>query len=177
MSRRKKTVLAAAALLALAAAAFIYTRPLTIEQRYPFLDLSQCTQIRGYYYDGEGVAPVSFTIRPDDAHFEELLSMFRSAALKTRLRNILPSSGVKTHRSEEGDFQWEVMLRLEDVLFPSGDTGGGDMLHLVNFYGDLSLRFDGETVECAVSNQEQWLKEVLEIIRQYPDETDLGGGS
>lgn len=43
MKKRRGAALFAAVLLGAAAFAFIYTRPLTIEQRYPVLDLSHCT--------------------------------------------------------------------------------------------------------------------------------------
>ena len=61
------------------------------------------------------------------------------------------------------------MFRFEDVLFPSGDMGSGDMLHIENFYGDIDLSFDGEQMNCSVKNQEQWLKDVMSIIVQYSD--------
>lgn len=171
MKKRVKTAILLAVLLCLAAFVLVYTRPLTIEQRYPVLDMSQCTQVRGYYYDGSGAGHTQFTIYPEDAHFAEIIERFQSAAFRTKLRNLLPR-GTKVHQTQPGsenDFQWEVMFRFEDVLFPSGDTGSGDMLHVQNFYGDIDLSFDGELVNCSVKNQEQWLKEVMDIIVQYAD--------
>ncbi len=168
MKKRVKTTLFATALFCLFAFVLVYTRPLTIEQRYPVLDISQCTQIRGYYYDGTGVEFIHFTIYPDDTHFDEIIELFQSTAFRTKLRNLFPR-GTKTHRYNEGDFQWEIMFRFEDVLFPSGDMGSGDMLHIENFYGDIDLSFDGEQMNCSVKNQEQWLKDVMSIIVQYSD--------
>jgi len=168
MKKRVKTTFFVTVLFCIAAFVLVYTRPLTIEQRYPVLDISQCTQIQGYYYDGTGVEHIHFTIYPDDIHFDEIIEQFQVTAFKTKLRNIFPR-GTKTHRYNKGDFQWEIMFRFEDILFPSGDMGSGDMLHIRNFYGDIDLFFDGEQVNCSVKNQEQWLEDVMSILVQYSD--------
>jgi len=168
MKKRMKAIFVAVALLCIAASVFVYTRPLTIEQRYPVLDLSQCVLIRGFFNDGASVEGTQFTLAPDDPHFDEMIELFQSAAFRTSLRNIL-SRGAKIHPYKDGDYKWSVMFRFEDVLFPSGDTGSGDMLHINNFYGDVDLSFDGEQIECSVKNQEQWLKDVMSIITQYFD--------
>ena len=170
MKKRVITIILILVLLCIVAFVLVYTRPLTIEQRYPVLDISQCTQIRGYYYDGTDTENTPFTIYPDDPHFDEIVELFQSAAFETKLRNIFPQ-GTKTHPYSKGDFKWEVMFGFEDVLFPSGDMGSGDMLHIRNFFGDIDLSFGGEQVNCSVKNQEQWLKDVMNVITQYPDNT------
>ena len=38
------------------------------------------------------------------------------------------------------------------------------MLHLNNFFGDLDLRFDGETWPIRTADQEQWLSDVMARI-------------
>lgn len=81
--------------------------------------------------------------------------------------DLLPR-GTKNHRYREGDFQWTVLFRFENVLFPSKDTGTGDLLHVNNFYGDLTLYSDGETVQCGFSGQEPWARDVMDIITLYP---------
>ena len=167
----KKRIIAACIALGIVLAAFVYTRhtrPLTIEERYPVIDLSQCTLISGYFNDGTGDENERFTISPDDSHFDELIDLFQSAEFRTRLRNILPR-GIKIHPLQDGDYKWEVMFRFENVLFPSGDIGSGDMLHISNFFGDIDLSFDGQQVECSVKKQDEWLDDVMSIITQYPD--------
>lgn len=166
--KKKTKCLAAAAILAggLLAAA-IYTRPRTIAQRYPFLDLDQCIQIHGYYSEGIQAEDTRFLITPEDPHFKEALRLFGSPAFRTKLGNLLPR-GTKTHRYSEGDFQWIVLFRFESVLFPSKDTGTGDLLHVNNFYGDLTLYSDGETVQCGFSGQEPWTRDVMDIITLVP---------
>lgn len=168
-----KAAILAGVLLCIAAMVF-YTRPLTLEQRYPVLDMSQCTQIRGYYYDGTGTKDTPFTISPGDPHFDEVIERFRSAAFRTNLRNLFPQ-GTKTHRYDEGDFRWEVIFQFERVLFPNGDTGSGDMLHISNFFGDINVFFDGEEVNCSVRNQEQWAEDIMRIITRYSDEMRPSG--
>lgn len=165
MKKRIGAAFAAVILLCAAVFIFVYTRPLTIEQRYPVLDLSQCTLIQGSFQDGTG--ETQFTIAPGDPHFDEVIGRFRSAAFQTRLRNILPQ-GAKTHPYRDGDFKWSVTFRFEDVLFPGGDTGSGDMLRVNNFFGDIDLFFDGEQVNCSVKDQEQWLKDSMSIFAQSP---------
>ena len=164
----KKKRMIAVLLLCIVVAILIYTRPLTIEERYPVLDLSQCTLISGYFDNGTGVEDTRFTISPEDPHFDELMERFRSTEFRTSLRTIF-FRGVKIHPYQDGDYKWEVMLRFEDVLFPSGDIGSGDMLHISNFYGDIDLSFDGQQVECSVKNQDEWLNNVMSIITRYPD--------
>jgi len=170
-----KPAFIAAVLLCMAVFVLIYTRPLTIEQRCPVLDLSQCTLIQGSFrVDGTGPENTPFTLTPDDPHFDEMIELFQSAEFSTNLRNILPR-GPKFHPHRDGDYEWSVAFRFENVLFPNGDTGSGDMLHINNFYGDVDLFFDGEQTDCSVKNQEQWLKDVMSILTQYPDSATAPG--
>lgn len=159
-------IIIAVALLICMAAALIYTRPLTLAQRYPILDLSQCTQIRGYFFDGRDIEQTPFVIYHDDPHFGEMIRLFQTVGFKTRIRNLFPQ-GTKTHLYQEGDFKWEVMFRFENVLFSNGDMGSGDMLQIKNFFGDLAISFDGEQVQCTINSQETWARKVMEIILQY----------
>jgi len=112
-----KAAFIAAVLFCIAVSVVVYTRPLTIEQRYPVLDLSQCILIRGYFNDGARVEDTKFTLTPDDPHFDEMIERFQSAAFRTSLLNILPQ-GTKVHPYKDGDYKWSVMFRFEDVLFP-----------------------------------------------------------
>lgn len=170
--RKKKWAIFGAALLLFTAFALIYTRPQTIEQRYPFLDLTQqCTQIWGYYdtYEGSGESDQKeFSVGPDDVRFEELLRLVREAKIRTKLTNLIPMYGMQYHTKREGDFQWTVWLQLENVVFPNGDTGTGDMLRFDNFFGNVEVVFDTENRRCTIKNQDVWLKAVLDCIMQTP---------
>lgn len=144
----------------------IYTHPQTIEQRYPFLNISDCTEIKGYYFVEPNIEDIEYhIISADDYRFSELIQLVQSTEFKKKLSNILPQ-GRKSHRLSDGDFKWDLLLNFDDVAFPNGDHGSGYILHLRNFFGDFSISFDGEEIWYAVNNQEQWLKEIMDIISE-----------
>lgn len=164
MKRKIKRLIWAAVLLAALLVGLFYTRPATIEQRYPMLDLSRCTEIRGYYRgDSPDPEEIPFAAEAGTPEFEALLALFQEQTFRTRLGNLIPT-GTRTHRIEAGDFKWEVLFRFEDVHFPSGDVGRGDLLQVHNFFGELDLFFDGETVKCRVPDQDAWLRAVMDAI-------------
>lgn len=165
MRKNAKWIAGAIVVICIVAAGLIYTRPQTIEQRYPLLSISDCTGIKGYYFVAPGVEDTAFQISSDDSRFSELIQQLQSVQIKKKLSNILPQ-GTKTHRLYDGDFKWELMLHFDDVSHPSGSHGSGYMLHIRNFFGDVSISFDGEEIWYSVSNQEQWLRDVLDIILQ-----------
>ena len=172
MTKSKKILVIVLAALALCvvAAILIYTRSFTIEQRYPALDMSECTKITGYYEDGEEREDKQFALQPEDPHFAELLEMFSAADFKTRLSNLLPQSDTKTHAYEEGDTNvyWRVLFSFEDTVLPDGSTASGYLLQVDNFFGDLELMaLDDSWIRCSVSAQDQWAQEIFAIIRQY----------
>lgn len=160
-----KWIVGAIIVICIVVASLIYTRPQTIEQRYSLLDISNCTGIKGYYFVAPGVEDTEFQISSDDSRFAELIQLLQSVQIKKKLSNILPQ-GTKTHRLYDGDFKWELMLHFDDVSHPSGSHGSGHMFHIRNFFGDVGISFDGEEIWYSVSNQEQWLRDVLDIILQ-----------
>lgn len=164
MKKRWKILIAVIVLLVIAACILFYTRPRTIEQRYPVLDLSQCVRISGDYRNGTGEEFVSFDITPDDPHFEELIELLRSPSFRTKLYNMFPPE-TKTYQGSA--FYWDVVLTFDDVTFPDGHTVSGDLLRVTNFFGDLELHFDGRSTFCRTSNQEQWLNDVMNVISLY----------
>lgn len=149
--------------ICIVAACSIYTRPQTIEQSYPLLSISDCTEIQGYYFIAPCVEDIQYHISTDDSRFSEIIQLVQSARIKKKLSNILPQE-TKTHRLSDGDFKWELMLNFDDVSYLSGDHGSGYMLHIRNFFGEVSISFDGEEVWYSVSNQEQWLRDIMEIV-------------
>ncbi len=166
---KKKTALLAAAVLLLCVLvlALAYTRPRSIEERCPALDLSECVGIHGYYRAGVGDALHSFSIHPGEEDFEEMITLFREASFRTRLRNLLPS-GTKIHTGE--GFQWDISFEFEGVPFmKDGSMLCGDVLTVNNFFGDLELRFIDGTTRCSVSGGDAWLKQVLEIAERHTD--------
>ena len=152
-------VIAVIAVLLVLLAAF-YTRPRTIEQRFPEIDLSRCTRIRGSYsVDGNGGGQTEVAFSPGDAQFDGLVSLFRNAAFRTRAANLFPQP-VKMHPQRDGDFQWSVTFVFGDVTI-GGAAVSGDLLSVGDFYGDIGLSFDGEETRCSLRGQEQWSESVL----------------
>ena len=160
-----KLIVCAIIVICIVATCLIYTRPQTIAQRYPILNIADCTEMKGYYFVAPGVEDTQYHISADDSRFAELIQLIQSAELRKKLSNFLPQ-GTKTHMLSDGDFKWELMLNFNDVEFPSGSHGSGYMLHLRNFFGDISISFDGEQIWYSVSNQDEWVKEIMEIISQ-----------
>jgi len=143
---------------------FIYSRPMTIQQRYPMLTLDKCTEIRGYYEVGAQAEMTAFTIEKDSEDFQKLCNLFYERNYRRSLRDILPR-GTRIHRTEPEDFQWEVMFHFDTVEFPDGNRGSGTLLRIQHWYGDLDIHFDGEMFSCYTNEQEAWAKEVIDAIQ------------
>lgn len=176
-ARRKRILIAlcVVAVLALLAAIFCfwYTRPVSFADLSPGVDLPPCQEIRIYatYYNGsQDLDDYELTITPEDPAFDQLLSLFEAQTYRRSLGNLLPQ-GTRHHNTQPGDFRWEVILHYEDeVLFPNGSWGRGDLLQFRDFFGALDVFFDGEIWQATVPDQDQWLSDVMEIIRQFPAE-------
>ena len=155
-------VLIMAALLAV-----IYTRPLTLTELYPVIDFDECIRIHGYYYlyDGSNGAgdDTRFELAAEDDAFEALLATVKDRAFRRSLRSLLPSHG-QSHPLENGDYKWSIIFTFNDLSFPDGSIGRGDILHIDNFFGQLSLYHDGEKLYCGTDDQEAWIEEVMDYI-------------
>ena len=142
-----------------------YTRARTVEQRYPYLDLAQCTKIEGNYSKGMITEITPYTIDPGEARFEELIEVIRSAEFKTRLSNLLPK-GTKIHKASEDGFNWDVEYYFDNVMLPDGSVSSGGILSIQYFYGDLTLTVNGEIINCSVVNEAEWALRIMDIIQQ-----------
>lgn len=161
MKKRVKAAVLAAIVLC-AAFALIYTRPRTLAQRYPLVDLADCTSIEGDYSVWQG-DQAHFAIEPGDPDFDAMLELLRSAAFWTRLANLFPA-GTKYHHNAEGDFRWTVTLRCGDVTLADGSVLRDAPIMIDNFYGDTELCFDGRTTRCTA--KDDLLRAVLEIAER-----------
>ena len=166
MRKRIPLIIVVCILFCVSVFVLIYTRPQTIEQRYPELDLSECIGLSGYYCYSGVETTQSFSISPDDEQFEEMISLFRQASFRTRLRSILPR-GTKSHRGE--GFQWDVYFKFENIPMKDGSSISGDVLYVNNFYGDIELSFDGDMVQCSIRDSDQWLEAIFKIAESYAD--------
>ena len=144
---------------------FIYTRARTVEQRYPYLDLAQCTKIEGNFYKGMITELTPYTIYPGEARFEELIEVIRSAEFKTKLSNLLPK-GTKIHRATEDGINWDIEYYFDNVMLPDGSVSSGGILGIQYFYGDLTLTVNGEIINCSVVNEKEWALKIMDIIQQ-----------
>ena len=161
--KMKKAFLLISVTVLLLAAYLIYSRPMTIQQRYPMLDLEQCTDLRGYYEIG-GHGRIEFTVDKNSEDFETLCTLLYEQAYRRSLKDLLPH-GTRTYRVLPEDFEWEVFFQFEDVAFPDGSHTSGRILRVDYWYGELDIHFYGDIVSCSTKQQEAWAKTVLDIIQ------------
>ena len=161
--KMKKAFLLISVTVLLLAAYLIYSRPMTIQQRYPMLDLEQCTDLRGYYEIG-GQGRIEFTVDKNSEDFETLCTLLYEQAYRRSLKDLLPH-GTRTYRVLPEDFEWEVFFQFEDVAFPDGSHTSGRILRVDYWYGELDIHFYGDIVSCSTKQQESWAKTVLDIIQ------------
>lgn len=96
-------------------------------------------------------------------------ALFAQQKFRRSLANLLPQGGT-THRTQDGDFRWEVGFRFDLTDFPDGSTGKGVFVQCRNFYGKLSLfrAYDGKSFRCTVQDQDAFLQQVYGIISSEP---------
>ena len=142
----KKTVLIIVAVLviALLVCALIYTRPMTLAQLCPGVDVSQSEAVRGYYFTAPGVEDTYYEIDKDDERFSRIIEAFATRKFRRSLTGLL-SNGTKTHLYQDGDFKWELMFVMEDVEFPDGNIHSGPLSSVSYFFGALELHYNGDT--------------------------------
>ena len=161
MRTKKRLILCIGALLLAAAMCIWYGRPMTLEEICPGVKLDQCTKINAVYstYSDKGLNQQT-TLLPEDEAFPRLLELLQERQFCRSPLWWIPR-GTRTHRVSREDFKWDLSLVFENVPLPDGSAGTGYMLHLNNFFGDLDLRFDGETWPIRTADQEQWLSDVM----------------
>lgn len=163
--KTKKVVTMLSAVLLLLAAYLLYSRPMTIQQRYPMLNLNQCTQLSGYYeIDGQTEQLTEFTVAQNSEAFETLCSLLYEQTYCRSLRDLLPR-GTRIHTEKPGDFEWEVFFHFENVAFPDGIVGSGKILRIQCWYGELDIYFDDQQIPCHTTQQEIWASNVLATIQ------------
>ena len=168
MKKKITLIVLAVVILFLAAAGLWYTRPMTLEQLCPGIELSECVQLRVYFFQSAEDRPASsgsdeLTLTTEDPEFSALLGQFQGRTFRRSLLGLLPQ-GTRTHATSAGDFKWEVIFRFEQISLPDGSTVSGDMLQLSNFFGTLDISFDGETWRATTGGKNQWLADVMAVI-------------
>lgn len=110
--KTKKAVVVIFVILILIAAYLFYSRPMTIQQRYPMLSLDKCTELRGYYKIDGQTELTEFTIDKNSEEFEMLWGLLYDKDYHRSLKDLFPR-GTRIHPTEPGDFEWEVYFHLK----------------------------------------------------------------
>lgn len=144
-----------------------YTRPMTLRQLCPEVDLSQCSSITVYYeVVPSAVGNERLVLERDDPAFDTLLKELQGRTFSRSLTSLLPR-GTQTVRTMDGDFQWELLLEFDTtIVTPDGNGHQGMLLRLRNFFGRLSLdhMLADRSWNVTTSDQEAWVSQVMDII-------------
>ena len=166
---KKKRLLPLGILVILAAAAFIYTRPMTL-QEIGKVDIAQCESVSGYHLRCPEVEDTYFELSADDERFSQLVGLFARQKFRRSRSNLLSPDGGSTHQPKDGDFIWDLSFNFGPTDFPDGSTGKGTLIQCRDFYGTLRVftSIDGKTLRCTTSEQEAFLQQVYDIISAEP---------
>ncbi len=164
--RSRSGIILSAALVCILVFACVYTRPLTVEERWPVPDLSECIRIRCSYWDHVN-DPAEYYIEKGGPGFDEIVSLIGRTPFRAKL-SALFERGTVYRRLEEGDISWSLYFRFKEVELPGGETVSGDVLSAGAVAGDISLSFDGKVLRCRTADQEQWLEKAVSLIVPGP---------
>ena len=155
-------------LAVLIAAAFIYTRPMSL-QELGKADLLQCSSITGYHRRVPDTEFTSFELSAEDERCSQLINLFAQQKYRRSLINLLSPNGGSSHQPKDGDFIWDLSFNFGPTDFPDGSTGKGTFIQCRDFYGTLSIftAIDGKTLRCTTSDQAAFLRQVYDIISSY----------
>ena len=159
-----------AVLLAGAAALLWYTRPMTLRQLCPEVDLSQCSSITVCYEVVPSAEQERIVLEPSSPTFQAILKELQDRTFSRSLTSLLPR-GTRTVRTTDGDFQWELLLEFDStIVTPDGNGHQGMLLRLRNFFGRLSLdhMLADRTWDVTTKDQEVWVSQVMDIITAVP---------
>lgn len=168
MKKKKITAIILLSVFVLCAVGYlIYSRPMTIQQRYPALDLDQCTEVYGYYQVAGGEF-TQLTIDQDSEAFAAVCSIVYEQSYRRSLLDLFKPTTL-SHSPAPGDFQWEVVLSFEGAVLPDGSTTPASIIDIRYFYGELSIlyargAYDSVMHYVRTKNQETWATEVLNAI-------------
>lgn len=165
---KKKRLLPLGILAVLVLAALIYTRPMTL-QEIGKVDIAQCESVSGYHRRAPDSEFTSFELSAEDERCSQLIDLFAQQKFCRSLANLLPQGGT-THRTQDGDFIWDLSFNFGPTDFPDGSTGKGTLIQCRDFYGTLRVftAIDGKTLRCTTSEQEVFLQQVYDIVSLEP---------
>ena len=158
------------AVLLAGAAILWYTRPMTLRQLCPEVDLSQCSSITVYYEVVPSAEQERIVLEPSSPTFQAILKELQDRTFSRSLTSLLPR-GTRTVRTTDGDFQWELLLEFDTtIVTPDGNGHQGMLLRLENFFGRLSLdhMLADRTWDVTTKDQEVWVSQVMDTITAIP---------
>lgn len=164
--KKIKIIISTTLLLTLLVCVLLYTRPVTLAQLCSGVDISQCVSVSGYFFIAPSVEHSRFEIDKDDERFSQIVELFEPRKFRRSLVSLLPQ-GTKTHLTQNGDFNWEVLFEINDVTFPDGSVNSGTLISVSNFFGVLEIHFNGDVWRCTTSDKKEWLRDVMSLI-SYP---------
>ena len=154
------------AVLLCGGAALWYSRPMTLQQLCPEVDLTQCSSITVYYEVVPSVEQKRIVLEQNSPAFQAILKELQDRTFSRSLTSLLPR-GTQTVRTEDGDFQWELLLEFDTtIVTPDGNGHQGMLLRLSNFFGRLSLdhMLSDRSWNVTTQDQEKWVSQVMETI-------------
>lgn len=166
MKKKNLTILIAIALV-LAGAWLIYSRPMTLSELYPMLTEDKCSGVSGYYQRDLQQPLPEFSFDKDSEAFKALWGLFSGRKYRRRLKDLLPDT-TKYHNMEPGDFRWDVSFRYCDAELEDGALLSAG-LRFEDWYGELGICFNGRTWLCRTGNQDEFIKDVYDIISLYAE--------
>lgn len=166
---KKKFLIPAILILVLLVGGILwYTRPMTLHQLCPDVDLSQCSSISVYYeVVPSGGRSKKLVLEPDDPAFDSLLKELQDRPFSRSLISLLPWVDSQSAQTEDGDFSWELILKFDTPDTASDGTEHlSTQVQLYNFFGSLSLNHmrANHTWYMTTSDQEAWVSQVMDII-------------
>ena len=164
---KKKIAIGACILAVLLAGGLWYTRPMTIQQLCPEIDLSQCSSVRAYIeIVPSATGNERLILERDSPAFVAVMTKIQSRTFSRSLTSLLPR-GTRTVAVKDGDFQWELHLEFDEpVVTPDGNGHTGILIRLHNFFGSLGLDdlLADRTWDVTTQDQEEWLPQIMDIL-------------
>ncbi len=151
---KKKRLLPLGILVILAAAAFIYTRPMTL-QEIGKVDIAQCESVSGYHLRCPEVEDTYFELSADDERFSQLVGLFARQKFRRSLRNLLPLETTS-------DMPQNNLIFDADFSFNDGQ----DYLYFQSSFGQLNLfsTTGNNLMLCTTSRQKEFLQQVYDML-------------
>ena len=151
---KKKRLLPLGILVILAAAAFIYTRPMTL-QEIGKVDIAQCESVSGYHLRCPEVEDTYFELSADDERISQLVGLFARQKFRRSLRNLLPLETTS-------DMPQNNLIFDADFSFNDGQ----DYLYFQSSFGQLNLfsTTGNNLMLCTTSRQKEFLQQVYDML-------------